>query len=135
MTVNAGPGTTVPRVDDKGDGSHVPLVAIDGFMPRGAAVPQIISVQTPATGTNWAPFGAQVCSSLDLMNTAVASTSPNTIAAAVDLRWRYVGSTNWVTLRAGASHLVLGISNANQVEIQRADGSNTQIPLVAIAYA
>ena len=93
-----------------------------------------VSVQTANVGTNWVAFASQACTSLDLINTAVSSTSPNPIAAATNLRWRYVGQTTWQTLREGASQLVLGITNANQVEVQRADGSNTQISLSAIAY-
>jgi len=102
--------------------------------PRSPSLPVVVSVQTPAVGTNWAAFSSQACTSLDLINTGVASTSPSTIAAATNLRWRFVGQTGWITLREGASQLVVGITNANQVEIQRADGSNTQIPLAAIAY-
>lgn len=102
--------------------------------PKTASTPVGMSVSTSATGTAWVAFGSQACSSLDLINTAVLSASPSAIAAATNLRWRYVGQTPWFTLREGASQLVLGITNANQVEIQRADGSNTQIPLAAIAY-
>lgn len=122
------------RLRDMGDGSHAEVVSVTPGTPRAAAQPVVISVQTPATGTNWAAYPSQACTSLDLINTAVASTSPSTIAAATNIRWRYVGTSNWVTLREGASQLVMGISNANQIEIQRADGSNTQIPLTAIAY-
>lgn len=102
--------------------------------PASTLRPVVITVQTAAVGTNWAAFPDQPCISLDLINSAVASSSPTSIAAATDLRWRYVGTSNWITLRAGASQVVLGILNANQVEIQRADGSNTQISLSAIAY-
>ena len=103
--------------------------------PRASGPPVDLTVQTSATGTAWVPFGSQACSSLDLRNTAVQSTSPTAIAAATNLRWRRVGGSGvHHTLREGASDLVLGITNANQVEIQRADGSNTQISLSAIAY-
>jgi len=101
--------------------------------PRTATVPVALSVTTSATGTAWVAFGSQPCSSLDLVNTAVASTSPTTVAAAVNLRWRRVGQSVSFTLREGASHLVLGLTNADQVEVQRADGSGTQVTLTADA--
>lgn len=103
--------------------------------PRSASSPVAVSVLTAGVGTNWSAFPSQACTSLDLINTAVASTSPSAIAAATNLRWRFVGQTVHQTLREGASQLVLGITNASQVEIQRVDGSNTQISLAAIAYA
>lgn len=102
--------------------------------PRSATVPVIMEVLTSATGANWAAFGGQACTSLDLVNTMSASTTPTTVAAATNLRWRYVGSSLWLPLPAGSSFLVMGITNANQVEVQRSDNSNTQIGLRAVAY-
>lgn len=130
------------RLKDMGDGTFAEVVSAapaanaiySPGTPRAASLPVAVTVQTPSVGTNWAAYPSQACTSLDLINTAVASTSPSTIAAATNLRWRYVGQATWFTLREGASQLVLGITNANQVEIQRADGSNTQISLAAVAY-
>jgi hypothetical protein len=87
-------------------------------------------VQTNATGSAWAAFGSHACSALDILNQVV--TSPN---AAVDLRVRLNGAGEWFPLRAGGSYMVTGITNANQVEIQRSDQSNTQVEVRAVAYA
>jgi hypothetical protein len=103
--------------------------------PRAATRPTLISVQTPSVGTNWAAFASQACTSLDLVNTGVASTSPSAIAAATNIRWRYVGTTTWEVVREGSSTLVFVNANANEVEVQRADGSNTQATVQARAYA
>jgi hypothetical protein len=88
------------------------------------------TVQTNATGSNWAAFASHTCSALDILNQVV--TSPN---AAVDLRVRLNGAGEWFPLRAGGSYMVTGITNANQVEIQRSDQSNTQVEVRAVAYA
>lgn len=111
--------------------------AVSGAMgiPRPASRPTLITAQTSSTGTNWVAFPSTACRSLDLINTAVASTSPSTIPAAVDIRWRYVSTSVWETVRAGTSTLIFVNANANEVEIQRADGSNSQITVMARAYA
>jgi hypothetical protein len=103
--------------------------------PRVGTRPTLINVQTAATGTNWAAFPSTTCTAIDIVNTAVASSSPSAIAAATNIRWRYVDTTIWEVVREGASALVFVTSNANEVEIQRADGSNTQITVMARAYA
>jgi hypothetical protein len=122
-----------------GSGSFSVVPATDATFrtgtPRVGTRPTLINVQTAATGTNWAAFPSQACTAIDIVNTAVASSSPSAIAAATNIRWRYVNTTIWEVVREGASALVFVTSNANEVEIQRADGSNTQITVMARAYA
>lgn len=103
--------------------------------PRVATQPVGVSVQTPAVGSNWAPFGSQACRSLQLRNNAIASSTPAT-AAAVNLRWRYAAQPSITfALPAGAVETVMVAANASEIEIQRVDQSSTRVPLVAIAYA
>lgn len=103
--------------------------------PRVASQPVAISVQTAATGSQWAAFGNQACRSLQLRNNAVASSTPAT-AAAVHLRWRYAAQPLITfTLPAGAVETVLVAGNASEIEVQRVDQANTQTPLAALAFA
>lgn len=130
----------VPTLGAKaGSGSVSTVPATDAIhaigTPRVASQPVGISVQTAATGSSWAPFGAQACRSLQLRNNAIASTTPAT-AAAVNLRWRYAAQpTVTFALPAGAVETVMVAANANEIEIQRVDQASTPIPLTAIAYA
>ena len=117
--------------------SRVPTVALvnpangDAINASGAPTVTATSVRTVltnATGTNWAAFGSFACSALDIVNS-----SAETSHVAVPIRWRIVGTTDWMPIDTGASYMVTGIVNANQVEIQRNDTSNTQIRVRALA--
>jgi hypothetical protein len=98
---------------------------------RAAAVPvsvplavsaTILTLTTAATGTNWTAFGSSVCDALDLTN----STS-------VAIEYRRGGAGNGMQVLSGASRLIVGISNANQIEVRRVDTSNTQVTVQAEA--
>ena len=98
---------------------------------RAAAVPvsiplaisaTILTLTTAATGTNWTAFGSQTCDALDLTN----STS-------VAVEYRRGGAGNAMRVLSGASRLIVGISNANQIEVRRVDTSNTQVTVQAEA--
>jgi hypothetical protein len=98
---------------------------------RAAAVPvsvplavsaTILTLTTAATGTNWTAFGSSACDALDLTN----STS-------VAIEYRRGGAGNGMQVLSGASRLIVGISNANQIEVRRVDTSNTQVTIQAEA--
>ena len=82
----------------------------------------ILTLTTAATGTNWTAFGSSVCDALDLTN----STS-------VAIEYRRGGAGNAMQVLSGASRLIVGISNANQIEVRRVDTSNTQVTIQAEA--
>jgi hypothetical protein len=80
----------------------------------------ILTLTTNATGTTWTAFGSQSCNALDLTN----STS-------VAIEYRRGGAGNAMQVLSGASRLIVGITNANQIEVRRVDTSNTQITIQA----
>jgi Flp pilus assembly secretin CpaC len=80
-------------------------------------------------------FGSQACTALDIVNTRSTSGATPAADAAVAIRARRTSTTDWVTIRAGGSYMLTGLTNANQVEIQREDQSNTQLPVTGVALA
>jgi hypothetical protein len=95
--------------------------------PMPASVPSansvtIMSITTAATGTNWTAFSSQTCNSLDIVNTS-----------SVAIEYRRGAAGNSMTILSGSSRLVVGISNANQIDVRRVDTSNTQITIPAEA--
>ena len=88
----------------------------------GAASAVIMSLTTAATGANYTAFSSQTCNSLDIVNTS---------SVAIEYRRGATGSS--MTILSGSSRLVVGISNANQIDVRRVDQSNTQITIPAEA--
>jgi hypothetical protein len=108
-----------------GDGVNDGDVAIGNPMPISvplAVSATILTLTTAATGTNWTAFGSQACNALDLTN----STS-------VAIEYRRGGAGNGMQVLSGASRLIVGISNANEIEVRRVDTSNTQVTVQAEA--
>jgi hypothetical protein len=100
-------------------------IAVTNPMP--ASVPAansvtIMSVTTAATGTNYTAFSSQTCNSLDIVNTS-----------SVAIEYRRGATGNAMTILSGSSRLVVGITNANQIDVRRVDTSNTQITIPAEA--
>jgi hypothetical protein len=127
-------------ITDIGTSNPLPITAPGGIAVTGAltdaelrasAVPvsvplavsaTILTLTTAATGTNWTAFGSSVCDALDLTN----STS-------VAIEYRRGGAGNGMQVLSGASRLIVGITNANQIEVRRVDTSNTQVAVQAEA--
>lgn len=84
----------------------------------------ILSAQTNATGTNWTAFGSAVCTAIDITN--------NT---GIDIEYRRNGAGTTYPIPAKTARLIIGISNANQIEIRRIDQNNNQITIYAEAIA
>ncbi len=82
-------------------------------MPSYSSV-SIASVATSTTGANWTSFGSQTCNAFDLVNdTGVA------------IEYRRGGGGVAITIAAGASRLITGITNISQISVRRVDQSNT----------
>jgi hypothetical protein len=88
----------------------------------GASSATILSLTTAATGTNWTAFASTTCQSLDIVNTS-----------SVAIEYRRGATGNSMTILSGSSRLVVGITNANQIDVRRVDTSNTQITIPAEA--
>lgn len=83
--------------------------------------PNFLSVQTAAIGTNWTSFPAYECSTLSILNNSGAD---------VHLRRKgEVATTRVLLLKEGQAWMVRSLTNASQVELRRADTSNTQATL------
>jgi len=112
--------------------------ASDAAFSQGAprvGTTTILAATTSATGSLWVAFGSQACTALDVVNTRSTSGATPAADAAVAIRARRTSTTEWVTIRAGGSYMLTGLTNANQVEIQREDQSNTQLPVTGVALA
>jgi hypothetical protein len=112
------------KISEGADGSATDVSATN---PMPASVPgavsaTIMSLTTAATGTNWTAFSSQTCQSLDIVNTS-----------SVAIEYRRGGAGSAMTILSGSSRLVVGITNANQIEVRRVDTSNTQITIPAEA--
>lgn len=83
----------------------------------------IMAVATSGTGATYVAFGAQACSSLDIVN--------NT---GVDIEVRRGAAGNTLVVRDGYSRLIQGITNASQIQVRRADVSNTPASVTAEAF-
>lgn len=84
----------------------------------------ILAAATPAAGgTAFTLFAAQVCTALDVVN-------PNS----VDVEYQRNATGNTMTIPAGASRLIQGITNANQIGVRRVDQSTTAVTVQAEAY-
>lgn len=112
------------KISEGADGSATDVSAANP-MPTsvpGAVSATILSLTTAATGTNYTAFSSQTCQSLDIVNTS-----------SVAIEYRRGATGNAMTILSGSSRLVVGITNANQIDVRRVDTSNTQITIPAEA--
>lgn len=82
----------------------------------------ILNLTTAAIGSNWTAFASQSCNALDIVN--------NTPAA---IEYRRGGSGSSMQITSGAGRIVVGITNANQIEVRRVDQLDTQVIVQAEA--
>ena len=79
-----------------------------------------ISVDTAATGTNFATFGSQACKQLTIVNDT-----------GTDIEVRQGGSGVALPIFNGDKFTFYGLSNANTLGVRRKDTSNTQVTVKA----
>jgi hypothetical protein len=83
--------------------------------------PNFLSVQTAATGTNWAAFPSYRCSTLSVLNNSGTS---------INLRRKGEADASRVLLlKDGQAWMARSLTNSDQLEIRRADTANTQVTL------
>lgn len=112
------------KISEGADGSATDVSAANP-MPSsvpGAVSATILSLTTAATGSNYTAFSSQTCQSLDIVNTS-----------SVAIEYRRGATGNAMTILSGSSRLVVGITNANEIDVRRVDQSNTQITIPAEA--
>lgn len=108
--------------------SRLPAALVSGRLAVASSVPHvssgvIMSAQTQATGTNWTAFSSQACVALDIVN--------NT---AVTIEYRRGATGTAMQIPAGGARMVIGITNANQIDVRRTDTANTQVTVQAEAF-
>lgn len=77
------------------------------------------SVQTNATGSSWQAFGSQACKQLSIVN----DTGTKLLVRSVG------GGAHGTPLPDGFGMTLKGITNTDDIEVKRADSSNTQVTL------
>lgn len=107
---------------------RVPAALVGGRFSVASSVPHmstgvIMSAQTAATGTNWTAFASQACVALDIVNNTGTT-----------IEYRRGAAGTAMQIPAGAARMVIGITNANQIDIRRTDTSNTQVTAQAEAF-
>lgn len=112
------------KISEGADGSATDVSASNPLPVSvpGAVSATIMSLTTAATGTNYTAFSSQTCNALDIVNTS-----------SVAIEYRRGGTGNAMTILSGSSRLVVGITNANEIDVRRVDTSNTQITIPAEA--
>lgn len=83
----------------------------------------ILSLTTNATGTTYTAFSSTTCTALDLVN--------NT---GVTIEYRRGASGSAMQIPDKSARLIIGITNANQIDVRRTDVSNTTVSLQAEAF-
>lgn len=93
-------------------------------MPTYSSV-TIVSAATSATaGATATAFGSQACTGLDIVNNST-----------VDIEYQRGGAGLFMTISAGTSRMVTGITNASQISIRRVDQAATAVTIKAEAFA
>lgn len=81
-----------------------------------------VSVTTAATGTNYTAFASQACLLLDIVNTS-----------GTDIEVTRGGTGVAIRMPNNSARMFGAITNASQLSVRRADTSNTQVAVTAVA--
>ena len=95
--------------------------AVSITVPSASTV-TVLNLTTAATGTNWTAFSSQVCGALDIVNNTGVTIEYRRNAAGIAMQ-----------IPNGSARMVIGITNANQVDVRRTDTANTQVNIQAEA--
>lgn len=140
VTLNANAGTFTAAADDIGGGVLVQRVKVtfgsdgtandvSGANPIPTSLPAvasatITSLQTSATGANYATFSVLACTRLQVVNDT-----------GTDIEFRRNGTGSAMPIADGAYYLIIGITDASQIGFRRKDLSNTQVTVKAEAFS
>lgn len=121
LPTGAATETTLQSIDTK-----TPAL-VSGRTPVASSVPTsgtvtILALSTAASGATYTPFGSQACVALDIVNNTGTT-----------IEYRRGGAGTAMQIPTGAARMVIGITNANQIDVRRTDTSNTQVTLQAEA--
>jgi hypothetical protein len=111
-------------VDGSGVTQPVSIAArVTASFPTAASA-VVVSLTTNATGTTYTAFSSQACTALDLVNNTGTT-----------LEVRRGGSGSTIPVPTGSARLFVGITNASDLQVRRADTSNTQVTVTAEALS
>lgn len=101
---------------------------VSGRMPVSSSVPTtgsgtILSLTTATTGGSYTAFANTPCIALDIVNNTGTT-----------IEYRRGATGTAMQIPTGSARMVIGITNANQIDIRRTDASNTQVTLQAEAF-
>ena len=107
--------------------NHLPA-AVGGRVPVQSTVPYATSVtirrvQTAADGTSWVPFPATACTQLDVVNTT-----------GVTIVFRRNGAGDFMSIAPDTARMIIGITNADQIQVRRADLATVLVTVEAEAF-
>ncbi len=94
----------------------------EGSFPSARQV-TIVELQTAVLGTDWVAFGDYACDSLHIMNNTGTT-----------IMYRRNGNDPGFPILDKTTHLIIGITNSNEVSIRRLDISNTQVTVQVERY-
>lgn len=103
---------------------------VAGSVPTSPTLPRVATVTntsatTNASGTGWTAFPAAACTAMRIINTATNG---------VAIEYRRGGAGVAITVPAESDAPILGITNANQIEVRRVDQSTTTQVVFAEVY-
>lgn len=84
----------------------------------------IMIAATAGSGTGWTAFSSQACSVLDISN-----------VTGTDIEYRRNATGSAMRIPDGGSRMVVGITNASQIEVRRVDLSATPVTVTAEALS
>jgi hypothetical protein len=84
-------------------------------LPKAAST-GIDTVQTAATGTNYVTLASHACTGLEIANDS-----------GTKLVYRFSGAGATMPIFDSSRQLIIGITNSNQVDVKRADDSNSRV--------
>jgi hypothetical protein len=114
--------TSLSSIDTKLPTLVSSRVPMQGTIPSVTAV-SITSATTNATGTSYTAFASASCNAMDLTNNS---------GTTIEYRRGATGTS--MEIPTGVARLIIGITNASQIDIRRVDNSNTQVTLKAELY-
>jgi hypothetical protein len=97
-------------------------VPVQNSVPT-AASGAILTLTTNATGTTFTAFANTACVALDIVNNTGTT-----------IEYRRGATGTAMQIPTGSARLVVGITNANQIDVRRTDTSNVQVTLQAEAF-
>lgn len=110
-----GMGGIARKYKDMGDGTFAEVIPAPRFATGGN-----MTVQTAASGANWAIFATQDCVQFTIVNNTGTT-----------IEFRQDGAGVAIPVFDKSPYTIFGISSTDQIEVRRVDQSNSQVTVAA----